>query len=224
MPNKLMHGFLFLWFATTAAVAGTQTELCAPFEHTVVDETIVARMLASAKNGNLYRIQPSSSRVGFCLDSPFGTVNGRFTDFKGGLTFTPTAPTAEKQDALVLVDTRSLKTAGTLFENILKGEQFFDVDRYPEILFVSKQFRWLSDTEGLLIGDLTLRDVTREVDFKVHLINPERASARQAQEKLLVKATAPISRAQFGLDALSPILGDAVSLCIEIEALRYQSM
>ena len=124
----------------------------------------------------------------------------------------------------MLVDTRSLTADGPFFETILKGEQFFDVDRYPEVLFVSRQFHWVSDTEGLLIGDLTLRDVTREVGFHVQLVTPDPAGTLYDQEKLKVKATTLLSRAQFGIDALSPVLGDAVSLCMEIEALRYRSM
>ena len=89
---------------------------------------------------------------------------------------------------------------------------------------ISKHFQWVSDTEGLLIGDLTLRDVTREVGFHVQLLKSEPVSSRHDQEKLKVKATTLLSRAQFGIDAMSPVLGDAVSLCMEIEALRYRSM
>jgi polyisoprenoid-binding protein YceI len=224
MSNKLRICFIGLFLAATGAFANPQPDLCEPFERAIVDESVVARMLASAKDGYLYRIQPSSSRVGFCVDSPVGQVQGRFKDFKGGLTFISAVPTLKNQDAMVLIDTRSLETNSSLIESILRGEQFFDVDNYPEMLFVSRQFRWVSDTEALLIGDLTLRDVTREVGFHVQLIAEETDSAERDQEKILVKATTMISRVEFGLGALSPVVGDGVSLCIEVEALRYRSI
>ena len=222
--NIVKSGVLGLALSAATGIGIADSDLCAPFENGVVDESIVASMLASAKDGHLYRIQPSSSRMGFCVDSPVGRVEGRFKDFKGGLTFVPTAVTASDQRAMVMVNTRSLEAGASLIEGMLKGEQFFDVDKYPEILFVSRQFRWVNSGEAVLIGDLTLHGVTRQVGFHVRLIEKEQAGGRRGEERILVKATTLISRAEFGLDALSPMVSDEVSLCMSVEAVRYRSI
>jgi len=224
ISHLVTRGILSVVLATTAAIGSAEPDLCADFKHGIVDESIVARMLASAKDGDLYRIQPSSSQVGFCVDSPVGRVEGRFNDFKGGLTFVPTPAAAGNQQAMVMVDTKSLETDTPLIDGMLKGEQFFDVTKYPEMLFVSRQFRWVNGSEAVLIGDLTLHGVTRQVGFHVRLIDKDQAGPRRGESRILVKATTLISREQFGLDALSPMVSDTVSLCMSVEAVRYRSI
>lgn len=206
--------------AATATAAGTDADPCTPARDSRVDESVFAAMLGAAGNGYLYRIQPSSSQVGFCVDSPLGRVEGRFRDFRGGLTFAAAAPGAGEQQAVVRVETSSLETGAPLIEGMLKGERFFDVDQYPEMLFVSRHFRWVSDSEAILIGDLTLRGVTRRVGFVVRLIGEQ---PHAGEQRIRVKATTLISREAFGLDALSPAVSDLVSLCLSVEAVRYRA-
>lgn len=220
IANILTRGMLVLVLGTMAAIARAETELCEPFADGTVDASIVARMLALAEDGHLYRIQPASSQVGFCVDSPVGRIEGHFKGFRGGLTLVPTAP--NNQQAIVMLDTQSLETDTPFIEAMLKGEQFFDVGHYPKMLFVSKRFRWVNDAEAVLIGDLTLRGVTREVGFHVELIGTGAVDASQSEERILVKATTLISRAQFGLDAWSSTVNDDVSLCMSVEAVRYR--
>jgi polyisoprenoid-binding protein YceI len=224
MSNIVKRGVLGLALSVAAFTGIADSNLCEPFENGPVDESIIAKMLASAKDGHLYRIDPSSSRVGFCVDSPIGRVEGRFKEFKGGLTFVPTAAAAGDQQAMVMVDTESLETDAPLIEGMLKGEQFFDVNKYPEMLFVSRQFRWVNSSEAVLIGDLTLHGVTRQVGFHVQMIAKDQAGGRQGEKRILVKATTLISRAEFGLNALSPMVSDTVSLCMSVDALRYRSI
>jgi polyisoprenoid-binding protein YceI len=203
-----------------ATIGRAETDLCKPFADGTVDSSIVERMLAVADDGHLYRIQPASSKVGFCVDSPVGRIEGQFKDFRGGLTLVPTV--ANNQQAMVMLDTNSLETNTPFIEAVLKSEQFFDVGQFPKMLFVSKRFRWVNDAEAVLIGDLTLRGVTREVGFHVELINTGEVDASQREERILVKATTLISRTQFGLDALSSTVNDDVSLCMSVEAVRYR--
>ena len=224
VSRTLARGMIGLLLATATTVGSAESDLCAPFKQGVVDQSIVARMLASAKDGYLYRIEPSSSQVGFCVDSPVGRVEGRFKDFKGGLTFVPSAAAAGDQQAMVMVETGSLETGKPLIEDMLKGEQFFDVDKYPRMLFVSRHFRWLTSSEAVLIGDLTLHGVTREVGFDVRLIKKDPVGSPKSGERVWVKATTLISRKEFGLDALSPMVSDRVSLCMRVEAVRFRSI
>jgi polyisoprenoid-binding protein YceI len=105
---------------------------------------------------------------------------------------------------------------------MLKGKKFFDVNNFPEILFVSTGFRWVSQTEAVLQGRLTMHGVTKDVGFHVELI--EQPGENQKEQRILVKATTLIRRSEFGLTALSPMVSDAVNLCMTVDAVKYRSL
>ena len=196
-----------------------EEELCAPFLNGRVDLSRVEAMRAAAKGGHLYRIQPDTSRVGFCVDSQIARVKAEFKEFQGGLTLWPDHPD-NKDQAMVMVKTASLDTGGSMIEYLLKSERFFDVENYPEILFVSTGFTWSSDTTGTLKGDLTLHGVTRPVTFNVTLF-PVKSKDEKQVGKVLVKAGTIIRRSDFGMDTLSRVVNDNVELCMSVEAIRY---
>lgn len=214
--NSLIIGLLISLFS---AASMAETDVCAPFKDGAVDAAIVSRMLAAADDGHLYRIDPASSKVGFCVESPVGLIEGEFKDFSGGLTFLQEAVSDEQ--ALVKVRTASLETEGMLIKRMLKGKNFFDVGNYPEILFVSTAFQWVSDTEAVLLGKLTMHGVTRDVGFHVVLV--QEPAGDGAQQRIRVKATTLIRRSEFGLSALYPMVSDSVNLCMSVDAVKYVS-
>ena len=109
-----------------------------------------------------------------------------------------------------------------MLEYLLKSERFFDVENFPEILFVSTGFTWTTDTTGILKGDLTLHGVTRPVTFKVTVLPVKsKGESGEVAGKVLVKAGAMIRRSDFGMDTLSRLVDDAVELCMSVEAVRY---
>jgi polyisoprenoid-binding protein YceI len=197
-------------------------EPCAPFANANVDQSRVAAMRAAAKGGHLYRIQPGTSRVGFCVKSEIAVVKAEFKDFQGGLTLWPNHR-SNKEQAMVMVKTASLDTGGSMLESLLKSERFFDVANYPEILFVSTRFTWTGDTTGVLKGDLTLHGVTRPVTFNVTLLPViSKEDKRKSAGTVLVKAGTTIRRSDFGMDTLSRVVDDDVELCMSVEAVRYK--
>jgi polyisoprenoid-binding protein YceI len=215
--KKLFIGLLLSIISTSTFAEG---DVCAPFKDGAVAESIISKMLAAADNGHLYRIEPATSKVGFCVNSPVGLVEGEFKDFSGGLTFLR-ENIAKDEHALVKVNTASLETKGMFIESMLKGKKFFDVENFPEMLFVSTDFQWLSKTEAVLIGDLTMHGVTKRIGFHVELIKQDDIDSHQ--QRILVKATTLIRRSEFGLNALSPMVSDAVNLCMSVDAVKYRS-
>jgi polyisoprenoid-binding protein YceI len=219
--NKPLTLVLLGWLLLSVGLQGLagEEELCAPFLNGKVDQSRVEAMRAAAKGGHLYRIQPDTSRVGFCVDSKFSMVKAEFKEFQGGLTLWPDHP-GGKEQAMVLVKTASLDTGGSMLEYLLKGERFFDVENYPEILFVSTAFTWTSETTGMLKGELTLHGITRPVTFDVRLLPVKNQETKPG--KVLVKAGTTIQRSEFGMDTLSQVVNDKVELCMSVEALRYR--
>jgi polyisoprenoid-binding protein YceI len=192
-------------------------ELCAPFEEAQVDETMLAMMLNAAKEGNLYRIKPGSSKMGFCVNSPLGKVEAEFREFRGGLAL---KDSKQQGTAMVKIDVDSLETDSALIESMLKSESFFDTEQYPDILFVSSGVEWMSDEKAVLKGDLTMHGVTKTVAFYVDM---KKAKTDQGEDILTVKATTTIQRSEFGMYTLSPMVDDRVSLCMTIDAYKHQT-
>jgi polyisoprenoid-binding protein YceI len=197
-----------------------QGELCAPFKDGKVDASVLQTMLKAAEVGRLYRIDASSSKVGFCVNSQFHRVEGDFKEFQGGMTLSKDG--AGNAQTLVAIKTASLDTDGALIERLIKSPRFFDVENYPEILFVSTGFKWTSSTTALLKGNLTLHGVTKPVIFNVTLTDvKDKSPAADKRERILVKATTTVSRAQFGMDTLSTVVDDNVELCMSVEARKF---
>lgn len=204
-----------------ASLAQTEeTDLCSPFMDGKVDESLLATMLSAANDGHLYRIQQASSQVGFCVDSKVSNIKGSFNDFRGGMALDTSQDT--NGQTMVLIKTASLDTDNYIVKNMIMGENFFDVENHPEVLFVSNDFQWTGPDKALLKGMLTMRGITKPVTFDVTLTALDDKPVDAAQ-KILVKATTSINRADFGMEGLSSLVDSSVQLCMSVEALKYQS-
>lgn len=194
--------------------------VCAPFRDGVVDQALVNKMLEAAKDGHLYRIHATTSRIGFCVDSLIGEVDAEFRGFRGGLALRREV-WGDASQMMVMIDADSLDTNGSFIENTLKSERFFNTGKFPRVLFVSTGLIWDGDTTASLYGDLTMHGVTRPVRFRVELTNVIGDRANHEQE-IIVTATAQIRRSDFGMGALSMVVSDWVKLCMRVNALRYE--
>ena len=215
--KDLKAALVSLLLVLSTPVAAGDDNLCKPFEDAQIDKSLINTMLQAADDGHLYRIKQGSSRMGFCVNSPLGVVEAEFKNFKGGLALKDT-----RQDghALVTIEVDSLDTDSFVIESMLKSESFFDSEVYPEILFVSSGMEWIGEKRAVLKGDLTMHGVTKPVAFYVDLLE---AKDGKGEEMLTVKATTTIQRSEFGMYTLSPVVDDRVSLCMSIDAERYQN-
>ena len=136
--------FLVLLFLTGVAHAADE-RICAPFRDGVVDKALIEQMLLAAKDGHLYRIHSTTSRVGFCVDSLIGRVEAEFEGFRGGLALRREVWGDESQ-MLVMIDSDSLKSDRDFIKDLLRSERFLHTQQFPKILFVSSGLRWDSDT------------------------------------------------------------------------------
>jgi polyisoprenoid-binding protein YceI len=219
--RKLLHRITLTGLLLFGAGPGfaDEPELCQPFMTGNVDASLLEIMLSAAENGQLYRIQQDTSRMGFCVQSQLSLIKGEFKDFQGGLVLHPMDD--EDGQTMVVIKTDSVDTRGILVRNMFKGKDFFDVERNPEILFVSKGFEWTGRDTAVLKGDLTLRGITRPVTFAVTLTRLEN-TPDSAAEKVLVKASTIIDRTEFGMKSLTNIVDETVKLCMTVEALKYR--
>ena len=104
---------------------------------------------------------------------------------------------------LVVIRTASVETRSAFIEGMIKGENFFDVENNPEILFVSKRLDWTSKDTAELKGDLTMRGTTKPVTFYVSLEPLNGPTISQAEKVVIVLFVIRIYHREEGLAVLA---------------------
>jgi len=204
-------------FLSMHAVHAVEADLCIPFKNAKIDQSLITTMLDAAENGYLYRINSDSSKMGFCVESFIGKVTGDFQKFEGGF-----ALNSANNQTLVSINANSLESDNGFIEDLLKSDSFFNVEKYPELIFVSTGFEWLSETRAVLKGNLTMRGITKAVAFYVEITEAE--TDLGDSDSIIVKATTTVQRSEFGMYSLTSMVSDRVSLCMSVEAQRYRSI
>ena len=166
------------------------------------------------KNNHHYKIRSQASKLEFRVDSPIGVISASFEDFDGN--FLILDKDSDKKPATIKVNTDSLVTDNSLVKNMLRGEEFFDVDNFPSILFSGNSFEWINQTHAVLKGDMTIKNVTRPVAFYIEVIDTGEKSP--GSDSITMKATANIKRSDFEIFSLLPVVSDNVNLFVSIGA------
>ena len=91
----------------------------------------------------------------------FSWLTGRFDKFAGTFSYDPKAPEASKVN--VEIDTASVSSNHAERDKHLRNTDFLDVEKFPKATFVSKKVEPAGEGKAKITGDLTLRDVTKEV-------------------------------------------------------------
>src|SRR5690606_28678940 len=111
-----------------------------------------------------YTLDPTHTRIGFVARHAMVTkVRGGFNDFEGDLYLDGEDPT--KSTASVRIKTASIDTRNEQRDEHLRTNDFLDVEKYPEITFVSTGVEQLDETTYRLTGDLTIKDVTKPISI-----------------------------------------------------------
>jgi len=170
---------------------------------------------------NGWRLDLSHSAVTFRVRHlGISWVNGRFTTWQGELIFDPANPTAASVTARIA--TNSVNTENERRDADIRSGNYLAVDSFPEMSFVSRRVEKVDDTHLRVIGDLTLRGVTKSVtlDTEISGILPGARGRRIA-----FTATTVINRMDFGvafnrLVEGAQVVGTDVRITIDIEAIQ----
>ena len=146
-----------------------------------------------------YTIDASHSDVLFKVKHMgISTVTGSFGEFSG--TFSVDPKNVDKTTGNLTIKAASVNTNNAKRDGHLKSDDFFNAEKYPEIKFVSKAVKNinLKDSTADLVGDLTIRDVTKEIVLKVKGTG---ILARDpwGMERAAFTATGRINRLDYGL-------------------------
>lgn len=140
-----------------------------------------------------HAIDATHSNVEFAVKHlMISTVKGRFGDVSG----TVTVPASGEPAVEVTINAASIDTRVEARDNHLKSADFFDVEKYPTLRFVSTKAT-RTDDGYTLAGNLTMKDVTRPVVLKV--TDEGTAVDPWGNSKSAFSATGKINRSDFGL-------------------------
>lgn len=113
-----------------------------------------------------WKIDPAHSEIYFTArHMMISNVRGRFEKFEGVVDFDENLP--ENTTVEVKIDAASINTREPQRDAHLRSPDFLDVENYPYLTFKSKRVEKINDNRARLIGDLTIRDITREVVLDV---------------------------------------------------------
>lgn len=167
-----------------------------------------------------WAIDPSHSEITFKVKHlVVATVTGKFTTFEGSLDTT----NEDFSDAHInfSADIASIDTGNADRDGHLKSDDFFNAEAFPKLTFKSTSFTKTGDNEFKLVGDITLRDVTKSIELTAEyggtMVDP------WGNTKAGFEITGKIKRKEFGLkwdvitEAGGAVVSDEVKLHLNIE-------
>ena len=122
----------------------------------------------------------------------------------------------EQSSVSVSIDAASIDTNVPLIDKMVKSASLLDVERYPEIRFVSTKFERTGESRGTLTGNLTIHGVTQPVTLDV-TFNGFARDPLTKKDTLGFSAEGQFSRAKFGLATWYPAVGDDIHVRIQAE-------
>jgi polyisoprenoid-binding protein YceI len=162
-----------------------------------------------------WKIDPAHSSVNFEISHmAVSHVHGSLTNVSGIVELNDKDITKSSVEATI--DTTTVSTGVVMRDNTLKSDDFFNVQKYPQITFRSS---WLRRNKGTvqLLGNLTLNGVTRSVTLDLDGPSPPQTMSAKTISGL--SATGLIRRSDFtfGSSKFNTVIGVDVKFTIDVE-------
>jgi polyisoprenoid-binding protein YceI len=121
----------------------------------------------------------------------------------------------ENSTLTVTLPTKDIDTGVAAWDKHIKAADFFDVENYPEVTFVSTDIAQIRDGYGTLTGNLTIKDVTKPFTL-TGTVNKVGKHFRSGVDMFGISATGTLSRSEFGVDTYAPS-ADEIEITVEVE-------
>jgi polyisoprenoid-binding protein YceI len=170
-----------------------------------------------------WTIDAAHTEAGFAVKHlMISTVRGRFGGVTGRVSFDPSDLTTGSAE--VTIDVASIDTREPKRDEHLRSADFFEVDKFPALTFTSRRVQAVKGDTFQLVGDLTIKGVTREVvlDAESHGLQNDPWGGERAG----FSARTQINRKDFGLTwnvALETggiVVGDEVKITLDVELVK----
>ena len=159
-----------------------------------------------------YTLDPDHTQVEFgVMHLGFTPYYGRFSDASGKLVLSPHNPAESKLE--VTIPAASISTTSDKLTGELKGADWLDAQKFPDITFRSTQVTPSGAGTAKVTGNLTLHGVTRPVTLDVKLVGSG-TNPLDKHYTVGFSATGQISRSEFGVTKYVPLIGDELKLTL----------
>lgn len=174
-----------------------------------------------------YELDASHTQVGFATKHLMvSTVKGEFQKVSGKVSYDPKKPEATVIE--VTIDTTSINTRDPKRDGHLKAPDFFDAEKFPTATFKSTKVEKAGAGKLKVVGDLTIKGITKPVTLEVSGPSAE-AKSPWGQSVVAASAVGKINRKDFGmswnktLDGGGLLVGETVDLAIDAELIKKEA-
>jgi polyisoprenoid-binding protein YceI len=177
-----------------------------------------------------WRLEPGHSAAEFCARHMMVTyVRGHVKNVQGWIEFDPARPEGSKVEARL--DMRRIWSDEPERDAHLRSADFLDVEKHPWVTFRGEEVQVIGDHDFLVVGDLTIRGVTREATLRVRYLGQwmtpwwEDGKDKGPKRRAGFLATTTLDRHDFGVSWNAPlekdgkVVGDEVEITIDAEAI-----
>ena len=181
--------------------------------------TLVVAMLltVSAAAQDAWQLDPPHSSAQFSVRHlGVSTVRGAFTKVGGSVVYDPA--NLNKSSIQATIEAASVDTRVEMRDNDLRSPRFLDAQKFPTITFQSNKVEAAGAGKLKVTGDLTIHGVTKEVVLDVDGPTPSiKDPMGKDRLRMGASATTKINRNDFGVSGLPGIVGDDITITLDVE-------
>lgn len=174
-------------------------------------------LTVSAAAQDAWQLDPQHSSAQFSVRHlEVSTVRGAFTKVSGSVVYDPAA--LNKSSIQTTIDAASVDTRVDMRDNDLRSPRFLDAQKYPTITFQSKKVEPAGAGKLKVTGDLTIKGVTKEVVLDVDGPAPAiKDPLGKDRLRMGASATTNINRNDFRVSGLPGVVGDDITITLDVE-------
>lgn len=169
-----------------------------------------------------YQIDAVHSDVGFRIRHlGISSVDGRFSDVQGTVTF---GESLGYLQAEATIQVNSIDSRNSERDEHLRSDEFFDAENFPTITFKSTNVEPLSGGRFQMIGDLTMKDMTRSIELEGEYLGT--VVDPSGRRVVAFTSETTIDRFDWDIDWNEPlggggfVVGETAHLTVNVEANR----
>ena len=161
--------------------------------------------------------KPHTQILFFCDHLGFSKSQGEFLDFSGHFKYDPEK--IEDASVKVTIKTASISMDDGPWDDHVKNEDFFHVEEYPTMTFVSTSIEPLEGKKFNIHGNLTLLGQTKPVVLNA---KHNKSGVHPFSKDFIAgfSATTTVKRSEFGMEYGLPMIGDDIEVRLEVEGIR----
>ncbi len=181
---------------------------------------VAALVLAASAMAQVqsWKIDPNHTAAQFSVrHMGISTVRGAFTKVSGSVEYDPANPAKTTVEATI--ETASVDTRVEMRDNDLRSPNYFDAAKYPTITFKSKSVEAAGEGKLKIVGDLAIHGTTKEVTLDVDGPSAPTTDPR-GNAHVGASATTKIKRTDFGVGSSNPMVGEDITITIDVELVR----